>query len=101
MKIKKLAGLLVVFLGLNFLFINASKAPPGLPGAATEYARGRILVEARPGLSPEALTQILAAHGGKGKKIGQSNLHVVQLPAGVSEIEAVARLSKNPHLKIS
>lgn len=64
-----------------------------------QYARGRILVEARAGLSNDELEKILKPHGGKRRKMGQSNLHVVDLPAGVSEQALVEQLRHNPAFK--
>jgi subtilisin family serine protease len=65
------------------------------------YARGRILVEARPGLSDADLDRILKEHGGKRRKIGQSRMHVVYLPANASETAVVAKLSHRPELKFA
>jgi subtilisin family serine protease len=65
------------------------------------YARGRILVEARPGLSDADLDRILKEHGGKKHKIGQSRLHIVELPPNVSEQAVVAKLSHRPELKFA
>jgi thermitase len=64
-----------------------------------EYARGRILVESRAGLSNDDLEKVLKVHGGKRRKIGQSNLHVVDLPPGVSEQAVVEQLRRNPDFK--
>jgi thermitase len=64
-----------------------------------EYARGRILVESRAGLSNDDLEKVLKVHGGKRRKIGQSNLHVVELPPGVSEQAVVEQLKRNPDFK--
>jgi hypothetical protein len=64
-----------------------------------EYARGRILVEARAGLSSIELEKILKRHGGKRRKLGQSNLNVVELPAGMSEAAVVEELRRDPSLK--
>jgi thermitase len=65
-----------------------------------QYARGRILFEARPGMSGDDLEKILKAHGGgKRRKLGQSNMHVVDLPAGASETAMVERLRHNPAFK--
>ncbi|HEU4375431.1 MAG TPA: S8 family serine peptidase [Telluria sp.] len=66
-----------------------------------QYARGRILVEARAGLSNDDLEKILKPHGGKRRKLGQSNLHVVELPPGVSEQATVEKLRRNPNLKFA
>jgi thermitase len=65
-----------------------------------DYARGRILVELRAGMSGDELEKILKVHGGKRHKIGQSNLHVVDLPAGASEQAVVEQLRLNPALKL-
>ncbi len=65
------------------------------------FARGRIIVEARPGLSDADLDNILKEHGGKKHKIGQSRLHVVDLPPGLSEQDVVAKLSRRPELKFA
>ncbi len=66
-----------------------------------DYARGRVIVEARAGLSDADLDRVLKAHGGKGRKIGQSRLHVVHLPPGLSEEKAVEKLSRRPELKFA
>jgi len=65
------------------------------------FARGRILVEARPGLSDADLDRILKAHGGKKRKVGQSRLHIVDLPPNASEQDVVAKLSRRPELKFA
>ncbi len=64
-----------------------------------EYARGRILVETLAGVSAAELDQILKPHGGKRRKLGQSNINVVELPKGASEADVVARLRSNPAFK--
>lgn len=74
-------------------------------GAATppaeQYARGRVLVMPRAGLPAQALDAIVAAVGGHARKVGQSDLHIVDLPAGTSEAAAVQRLSQNPHIQFA
>ncbi|MGX4642360.1 S8 family serine peptidase [Massilia sp. SYSU DXS3249] len=74
---------------------TAHAAPQG------EFARGRVLIEARAGLSDAELDKLVKAHGGKRRKLGQSRMHVVDLPPGLSEEEAVARLSRRPELKFA
>jgi thermitase len=76
-----------------------SSALAAPPAADLGYARGRILVEPRAGLSDAEFDKILKAHGGKRRKLGQSKLHVVDLPGNLSEADVVAKLSRNPHLK--
>jgi thermitase len=78
----------------------AIAAPPAANGAE-QYARGRILVMPRAGLSEAEFAKALAPHGGKGKKIGQSDLHLVELPANASEKAVVERLNRHPHIKFA
>jgi hypothetical protein len=66
-----------------------------------DFARGRILVEARPGLSNAELDKILKVHGGKRRKLGQSNIHIVDLPGNASETAVAERLSHNPNLRFA
>jgi len=80
---------------LSFASAAAHAAPPG------DFVRGRVIVEARAGLSDTDLDKIVKEHGAKGKRIGQSRLHVVQLPPGLSEEEAVAKLSRRPEFKFA
>ncbi len=69
-------------------------------GSTEEWARGRILVMPRAGLPAQALANILKEHGGKGRKIGQSDLHIVDLPEYTEE-GVIARLAHHPHLKFA
>jgi subtilisin family serine protease len=73
-------------------------APHAFAAQDGDFARGRIIVEARPGLSDADLDNILKEHGGKKHKIGQSRLHVVDLPPNASEQDVVAKLSRRPEL---
>ena len=74
---------------------SAIAAPEG------QFARGRILIEAQPGLSDGELDKVLKAHGGKRRKFGQSGMHIVDLPRGQSEEDVVAKLSRRPELKFA
>ncbi|MBC7706271.1 MAG: S8 family serine peptidase [Rhodoferax sp.] len=56
---------------------------------------------ARPGLAEGELGKIMAEHSGKVKRMGKSNLFVVELPANASEQAVVQRLAHNPHLKFA
>lgn len=91
---KTAAALAVASLALT-LGTGAQADPGG------EFARGRILVEARAGLSDDELDKVLKAHGGKRRKLGQSRMHVVHLPPGLSEEDAVAKLSRRPEFKFA
>lgn len=66
-----------------------------------DHARGRILVMPRAGLPAHELGRIVGVHGGKARKVGQSELHVVELPPGLSEQAVVERLARHPHLKFA
>ncbi len=65
-----------------------------------EWAMGRILVMPRAGLPAKAFANILKEHQGKAKKIGQSELYIVELPE-YSEEGVIARLKHHPHLKFA
>jgi thermitase len=86
--------------GLAIVVPSAGAAQPASQGAEP-FARGRILVMPRAGLSPDEFAKVLAPHGGRGKKVGQSDLHVVDLPGNASEKAVIERLSKNPHVKFA
>lgn len=79
----------------------ATPALLAMPGSSlgSEYARGRILAELQPGVSDAALEKALRVHGAKGRRLGQSLLHVVHLPKHISEKDLVARLSQRPEFK--
>ncbi|RJG11802.1 S8 family serine peptidase [Massilia cavernae] len=71
-------------------------------GAATaEFASGRILVEPREGLSGDDFDKIMKRHGGRGRgrKMGQSNLHVVDVAGGQSDEAVIEKLKRDPNLK--
>lgn len=82
------------------LAVTASLSGPAFGAEAQQWAKGRILVQPRAGLTAEQLDKILKPHGGKSiARIAQLGIHVVELPPNASE-KAVANLLKhNPHLK--
>jgi thermitase len=72
------------------------------PGTSTqEWAPGRILVMPRAGLPDTELDKVVRVHGGKARRVGQSQLHIVDLPPTASEKAVVERLAHNPHLKFA
>ena len=81
----------------------------GLAGSAnaqsstepTEWARGRVIVMQRAGLPEAELGKIVGVHGGKARRLGNSNLHIVELPAHVSETAVANKLAHNPHLRFA
>ena len=78
----------------------SSAAPPTNSNTDT-WAKGRILVLPRAGLSESDLAKILDVHGGRARKIGQSSLYVVDLPNNGSEKATVQKLARHPHLKFA
>lgn len=65
----------------------------------TEWVKGRVIVHTRAGLSDDELAKILKPHGGKARRIGNTNMQIVDLPAGASETAIANQLAHNPHLK--
>lgn len=76
-------------------------AASGHAQAADEWAKGRLLVMQRAGLAAAELDKLLKPHGGVATRIGQSDLHIVQLPATASETAVLAQLAHQPHLKFA
>ncbi|HTJ54754.1 MAG TPA: S8 family serine peptidase, partial [Nitrosospira sp.] len=65
------------------------------------WAKGRILVMPRAGLPAHEFDRILREHGGKARKIGQSHLYIMDLPANASEKAVAARLAQHPHFEFA
>ncbi|MCI0400074.1 MAG: S8 family serine peptidase [Gammaproteobacteria bacterium] len=65
-----------------------------------KYMAGRVLIQPRPGLSPEKLDNIISEHGGRRIfLIEPINLHIIELPPQANAPAIAAALSRNPHLK--
>ena len=73
-------------------------APPSTDPSES-FAKGRILVMPRAGLSELDFAKILSVHGGKARLIASNGQYIVDLPSGASEQAVVAQLAHNPHLK--
>ena len=96
-------AILAVFLGLAPV-ISSAEPPEGRgPGMNKPlgWAKGRILVMPRAGLPEKELAKVLGEHGGRGRKIGQSNLYIVDLPGNASEKAVAARLAHHPAFKFA
>lgn len=80
----------------------AQAAPPAPAPAAVVEAdntvSNRLLVLPRAGVSPANLAAILAPYG-KARRIGSSNMHVVDLSSGNHAKQVAAKLARHPHLK--
>jgi thermitase len=74
---------------------------PHFKDTGESFAKGRILVVPRAGLPVAEFSRILKQQGGgKVKKVGQSDLHIVDVPVHAEE-SIVASLSDHPHLKLA
>lgn len=89
----------VIFIAgfLSLLSQGVFAAAPANTG--NDFARGRLLIEPSAGLSSNDLDALLLTHSGKARKIGQSNLHIVDLPNNGSERSVLEKLSKDPRIK--
>lgn len=67
----------------------------------TAWVKGRVIVETRAGLSDAEMTKIAKGQGGKARRLGASNLFLIDLPGNASEVAVAARLAHNPHLKFA
>jgi subtilisin family serine protease len=64
------------------------------------YAKGRLLVASRPGLSEAAFDKAMKPHNAHSRGyIRQLNTHVIELPAGADEVATMKALRKNRMLK--
>lgn len=68
--------------------------------AAGGFAAGRILVMPNAGMPTSEIDKALKGLGGKGRKVGGSNLYVVDVPRG-SEQAIANKLKHNPHFKFA
>jgi len=82
-------------------FVNSTPGNVSPKSGNTEkFARGRILVIPRAGLPKKAFDAILSQHHGKSRKIGQSDIYIVEIPE-FSEEAVVMALQQNPHIKLA
>lgn len=94
MKLKKINFLILSALTTSVVFAEPTEKEN------SEFALGRILVVPKSGLTEFDFDKILNTHTAKKKKIGQSNLHVINVPIN-SEKEIVEKLKKNPNIKFA
>jgi thermitase len=92
------AALTAVALAATLATLPAVAQDPA--SAETAYAPGRILLMPRAGLPAAALDRILKEDGGSARRVGKSELRIVDLPRGL-ERRAVERLSRHPHIKFA
>jgi subtilisin family serine protease len=66
------------------------------------YAKGRILLQPRAGLSDKDIDRIIGVHGGKrGKHLRQINVQVVELPATADDASVVRTLARSRLFKFA
>ena len=97
---------LVIDIGVGIGFAFGTLTPtfaaaPGTLDAPAPWAKGRILVMPRAGLPDADLGKLLGVHGGKARRIGKSDLHIVDLPANASETAVLNLLAHHPHLRFA
>lgn len=82
------------------LAIGLGATVPALAGETGFWAKGRILVETRAGLSESEFNKILSLYGGRSAaRMNKINVHVIKLPHGADERVAAELLKLNPHIK--
>jgi thermitase len=82
---------------------KASGAVPEFPvstGSIVGWAKGRLLVAPRAGLSDKEFERALKPQNAKSKgRFKQANIHVIELPAGTDEVAAMQALKKDKRFK--
>ncbi|WP_342118652.1 S8 family serine peptidase [Pseudoduganella sp. OTU4001] len=69
--------------------------------ADPQFIAGRLIVETQAGLTADEFAKEMKVHGaGKARKLGQSNIHVIDVPHG-SEKAIANKLKHNPHFKFA
>lgn len=94
------ATILALACAAAFAAQSAAAAQP-LQRGVNDFVRGRLLIEVKPGLSAESLDKLIKPHGGKARKVGQSNLHIVDLPGNASEVAVLKQLEHRPEFKFA
>ena len=73
---------------------------PVSSGSIVGWAKGRLLVGPRAGLSDKEFDKVLKSQNAKSKgRLKQSNTHIIELPAGADEVKAMQALKKDRRLK--
>lgn len=93
-------GLAATALAAALLFAaGAADAAPPERSSEGPWAKGRVLIVVKPGLSVTEVGKIAGAEGGRASRIGNSNVFVIDLPPQASETAVQARLKHNPHIE--
>jgi thermitase len=82
---------------------DAAPAPKEMPmfsGEVVGWAKGRLLVAPRAGLSEKEFEKALKAQNAKSKgRLLKGKTHIIELPAGVDEVKAMKALKKDRRFK--
>jgi thermitase len=98
LRLTHIAGLIVgSLLATGVLQARAA----GADNSMQDWAKGRILVMPRAGLSDSELGKVVSPHGGNARQIGKSRIYIVDLPPNSSEQAVVERLAHDPRLKFA
>lgn len=68
---------------------------------ANDWAKGRLLVMPRAGLQDADVDKVAKAFGGNARRVGKSDLRIIDLPPQASETAVLARLAHHPQLKFA
>lgn len=82
-------------------FATATAAQAQAPSSPPAWAPGRVLVQARAGASDADLARVAGRHGGRARRIGRTDLHIIDLPAQASETAVQALLAHHPLLEFA
>lgn len=86
-------------------YAGISEAAPAVEipvssGTVVGWAKGRLLVGPRAGLSDKEFDKVLKSQNARSRgRLKQSGTHVVELPAGADEVKAMQALKKDRRLK--
>jgi subtilisin family serine protease len=64
-----------------------------------KWAKGRLLAQTNEDVTESMLTETLTAHGAKARRIGKTDLFIIDLPPQASETALQAMLKRNPHFR--
>lgn len=79
---------------------NGTAEIPVSAGGPIGYAKGRLLVAPRAGLSDKEFEKVLQTLNAKSRgRFSRTHTHVVDLPPGMDEVQAMNRLKKDRRLK--
>ncbi len=105
-----LAAILAGYAGLTHAAPSTSAQGDGLAVAQNAgpvgkqpfagWAKGRLLIAPRAGLSATEFEKVLKPHNGKSKAhLKKLNTHIIELPAGADEVAVMRELKKDNRLK--